>query len=122
MSSPFAYFIESKEQRAEIIVTARDRNGGRRGAHCADLTVRSTITRSGSPEPPFGNVRLRPDDVCAKSRAFPLPSTLARVTRTPTRGIASRRSRQSSTCTNTVSPRWVVTPHGRGETGPAWVL
>lgn len=80
--------------------------------------VRRTITRSGSSAPSAGSVSVRPNGVWTNGTASPVRSIVARVTRAPTPGMASRRSRQSSTCTNTVSARCVVTPHERGGTGP----
>ena len=71
-----------------------------------------TRTRSG-----IGASRTPPSD--AENRAGE-PSARYRAARTP-RGSGTQSASlagQSSTCTYTVSPRCVVAPHGRGDTGP----
>src|SRR5258705_295793 len=108
---------EDLEQTHRI---GRARSSGDREHHgeLAHRPVTRTMTRSGSPAA-GGNASVTPAAVSAKrTGAFPA-SAYADRTRAPNDGNASCGSGQSSTCTNTVSPRRVVSPQLLLATRPA---
>src|SRR5207247_4931650 len=78
-------------------------------------TIRSKLSVSA------GNVSIIPPFDVVTDTAAPVGHMRAFHLPAPSAGSASVGSFQSSTCTNTVSPRCVVTPQLRGAIGPARV-
>src|SRR6266568_389616 len=110
---------EDLEQTYRVRRAGSPRNGedDRETSH---RPVTTTMTRSGSPIA-AGNPSVTPAALSAKRTGDFPTRAYAERTRAPSGPTASNGSGQSSTCTNTVSPRRVVAPQLLGATGPARV-